>query len=171
MKQQIEGATRNKMGKLYEFFYLQGTGAEVGVQYGLFSNTIANDWSGNIICVDKWESGEVFEVAKHTLNNPKFKLFRGDSVEIAKQIQDGGLDWVYIDADHHYENVLADIEAWYPKVRSGGIVSGHDYCEYLDMTVIPAVDEFCKKNGYVFYLTGNDVWNGINFATWWFIKK
>jgi glycosyltransferase involved in cell wall biosynthesis len=33
----------------------------------------------------------------------------------------------YIDADHRYESVVSDIQAWWPKVRPGGILSGHDY--------------------------------------------
>ena len=41
-------------------------------------------------------------------------------------IQDGSLDFVFIDAAHNYDSVLADLHHWYPKVRSGGLVSGHD---------------------------------------------
>ena len=32
-----------------------------------------------------------------------------------------------ISADHSYESCLADINAWHPKIRFGGILSGHDY--------------------------------------------
>jgi len=34
---------------------------------------------------------------------------------------------VFIDANHSYEYVLADIIAWYPKIKIGGILCGHDY--------------------------------------------
>jgi hypothetical protein len=34
---------------------------------------------------------------------------------------------VYIDANHNYENVKADINAWYPKVKKNGLIGGHDY--------------------------------------------
>ena len=49
------------------------------------------------------------------------------SVEAAANTVDGLLDFVFIDADHSYESVKQDIEAWLPKVRSGGILAGHDY--------------------------------------------
>ena len=112
------------------------------------------------------------KVAQSNLDGPRFKLFRGESIETAAQFVDGGFDWVYIDADHHYENVKRDIEAWYPKVRAGGIVAGHDYVDYLDMGVIRAVNEFAAAHGYEVGLTTEDQpWNGVQFPTWWFQKR
>ena len=45
----------------------------------------------------------------------------------AQQFADQSCDFVFIDADHSKEAVLADIRAWLPKVRPGGIIAGHDY--------------------------------------------
>ncbi len=50
------------------------------------------------------------------------------SVRAAALIKDG-LDFVFIDAAHDYQSVLDDIRVWLPKVRSGGILSGHDYSD------------------------------------------
>jgi hypothetical protein len=49
------------------------------------------------------------------------------SVEAAKLYKDKSLDVVFIDANHSYESVRDDIEAWLPKVKMGGIIAGHDY--------------------------------------------
>jgi len=68
------------------------------------------------------------------------------SMEAAKHIEDGFLDMVYIDADHHYEAAKADIIAFKPKVRNGGILSGHDYTGAWAHTVGRAVDEVFGKN-------------------------
>jgi hypothetical protein len=49
------------------------------------------------------------------------------SVDAALDFKDGSLDAVYIDAEHDYQNVLADVRAWKSKVKSGGIFCGHDW--------------------------------------------
>lgn len=54
-------------------------------------------------------------------------VVRKDSSEAAKLYQDKSLEFVFIDADHTYEGVKKDIIAWLPKVKSGGILAGHDY--------------------------------------------
>ena len=42
-------------------------------------------------------------------------------------LKDGELDFIYIDGDHRYEGVLADLNGWRPKLREGGIMAGHDW--------------------------------------------
>lgn len=68
------------------------------------------------------------------------------SVDAAKDFKPGSVDLVFIDGDHCYSAVLADLEAWYPIVRSGGIVSGHDYVEGPGLGVVQAVDAFCSRH-------------------------
>lgn len=60
---------------------------------------------------------------------PKLHVVRALSVEAAKLFPDKYFDLVFIDADHWYYNVIADLKAWYPLVKSGGIFSGHDYVD------------------------------------------
>merc|ERR1711879_559644 len=55
------------------------------------------------------------------------KLIKGLSVQAAKMFEDESLDWVYVDALHDHKSVIKDLEAWYPKVRWGGFLSGDDY--------------------------------------------
>lgn len=81
------------------------------------------------------------------------------SVDAAATFADNSLDFVFIDADHSYENVKQDINAWLPKVRLGGILAGHDYFQYD--TGIPhpgvqtAVDELLVN---LFTIAGRTIW-------------
>lgn len=69
----------------------------------------------------------------------RVKVLRMESAKAATEFEDGSVDFVFIDANHSYEHVKADIEAWRPKVRTGGLLSGHDYGEPCG--VKQAVDE------------------------------
>lgn len=162
---------REELGILYQEFYLTGTGAEIGVKKGKFSKQILNHWKGTLLCVDVWTDEDDYFDAKNLLPSQAV-LIKDFSVEAAKRIKDESLDFVYIDADHRFESVMHDINAWFPKIRKGGIVSGHDYCRYLEhFGVIEAVNEFCSSNGYSdLRLTSNDYWNGIEFPSWYFKK-
>jgi len=55
------------------------------------------------------------------------KVVRADSVKASHEFADKSLDWVFIDADHSYDAVCADVRAWYPKLKNGGLLTGHDY--------------------------------------------
>lgn len=70
-------------------------------------------------------------------------LHAADSVSAAGGFEDGTVDFVWIDANHEYEAVKADIEVWLPKVRAGGVIAGHDYfrSKKKSYQVIEAVDE------------------------------
>lgn len=164
--------TRDDFGKLAELHKVTGLGAEIGVQYGVFSKKISEHYTGKILCVDLWGDEKIYNEAKNTLaDKDKFKLYRADSITIAEFIPDLSLDFVYIDANHFKQFVLDDIAAWYPKVRNGGIIAGHDYCHYTDIEVIQAVDEWCEATGYSINITTKDFWNGHPFPTWWTVKR
>jgi hypothetical protein len=136
---------------LGEFFAEQKckTGAEIGVQQGIFSETLlAPNPELKLYLVDPWKSrkghfilnkGEILESTQsimdtfyeNTLTRLKaynnLFVIRKSSMDALAQVPDESLDFVYIDANHHFDFVMADIIGWSKKVRPGGIVSGHDY--------------------------------------------
>lgn len=96
-------------------------------------------------CVDTWEGSsehqagaecEVKEVVEGTLydtflNNMKpvegyFKPLRMTSLEAAAQYEDNSIDFIMIDGAHEYEAVKADILAFLPKMKNGGVMTGDD---------------------------------------------
>ena len=57
----------------------------------------------------------------------RYKILKGNSVELSRTFPDRYFDFVFIDANHVYESVKADILAYLPKMKSGGVLAGHDY--------------------------------------------
>jgi predicted O-methyltransferase YrrM len=54
-------------------------------------------------------------------------VLRNSTVEAAAYFADESVDFVYVDARHDYTSVKQDLETWWPKVKRGGILAGHDY--------------------------------------------
>jgi tetratricopeptide (TPR) repeat protein len=63
------------------------------------------------------------------------------SVQAAKLFGDESIEFCYLDAAHDYDSVKADLTAWFPKVKGGGIIAGDDYCVRWP-GVVRAVNEF-----------------------------
>ncbi len=74
-------------------------------------------------------------------------IHRETSVKAAQSFADAHFDWLYIDGDHTYEAVKADLLAWVPKVKAGGLVICDDYVEgqWFEGGVKRAVDEFAAE--------------------------
>lgn len=100
-------------------------------------------------------------------NNKNINIIRKLSVEASKQFKDKYFDWVYIDASHDYESVKEDIESWWPKIKFGGFLCGHDYFNEVEM----AVNEFCKNNNLKLYYKGNNQPQSADGPSDWSIKK
>lgn len=62
-------------------------------------------------------------LAKHA---DKIRVLRMLTKEAAAQIQEP-LDFVYVDARHDFCGAAEDIGLYWPKIRSGGLMAGHDY--------------------------------------------
>lgn len=71
----------------------------------------------------------------------KVVLIISDSVSASRLFSDASLDWVHLDARHDYASVKADIEAWLPKIKAGGWLSGDDYNEQKWPEVVKAVGD------------------------------
>lgn len=50
-----------------------------------------------------------------------------DSLHAAARFPDEHFDFVFLDSSHKYEMTKAEIRLWYPKLKEGGILAGHDY--------------------------------------------
>lgn len=78
----------------------------------------------------------------------RVRFLQGDSASMADEIADGSLDWAFVDGDHSYEGVLRDMRAFYPKVKPGGFLAGHDWNHpNYPFGVEQAVHEFLAEIG------------------------
>ena len=114
-------------------------------------------------CVDLWEYSDIQRDIEKNRYKDLYNIFLSNikpvkhvinpikmiSWEAADLYKDESLDFVFIDAAHDYESVKKDINAWYPKIKKGGVIAGHDYFT-SPSNVKRAVDEFfenIKTNG------------------------
>lgn len=108
---------------------------------------------------------------------PRFFLYESDSANASMEFFDETIDFVYIDADHHSIAVLRDIDTWYPKIRKGGIVAGHDFEKLgrLDNeNVQDAVLYFTERHKLQVHcasIIGEPGEMGHNRMDWWFFKE
>jgi len=162
-------------------------GIEVGVSFGYFSKHILENTNMILYSIDPWEKNvelghpeQAYESTQRILKSfgEKSIIIKKYSPEVCKDFQDNSVDFVYIDGLHSYEAVKADIEGWYGKVKTNGIIAGHDYSEKDWSGVVRAVNEFVLKNNLELFLTGisggindgNQEFDG-NQPSWWFYKK
>jgi len=131
-------------GVMVELGSYAGEGAEIFARH-----------VGHLTCVDLWPDSEVLAAWFDRMRDfENVGSMQGRSVDSALLFADGSLDVVYIDAAHDYESVKADILAWRPKLKPGGILSGHDYGPHAP-GVIQAVDELIGKPSRVY---GETTW-------------
>jgi hypothetical protein len=111
-----------------------------------FDPSVPDRWYGGSLAKSQADMDAICErVRKRFRASPAVRLCRAPSLEGAARFADHYFDWVYIDGDHSYEAVLADLNAWYPKVKPGGQLACDDYRWRDDqgrLAVKLAIDDF-----------------------------
>lgn len=112
---------------------------------------VAKESGGHLYCVDHWKGNEgtwnleevkekdIYEIFEYNLRAlglwDIITPMKMDSIEASKKFADSSIDVLFLDCDHRYAQFKADLDAWLPKVKTGGIFCGHD-CEvrYSEVT-------------------------------------
>jgi hypothetical protein len=162
--------TREQLPMLLNHRGLVGRGVEIGVDEGRFSEHILLSWRGrNLLSVDAWmEGNERYDAVRDRLGvfGERSTVWKATSVQAAERVEDGTLDFAYIDAKHDYDSVMEDLRAWHRKVRPGGILAGHDYIDGdlpdEESRVKSAVDDYFRPLG----LTVRSTYQDAPFNSW-----
>lgn len=150
------------------------TAVEVGVASGRTSAVLLREVPNlHLWMVDHWaapqyhpkRNQEWYDRAMQTAINavtpyyPRFRVIKSKSAEAPRLFLYHSVDLVFIDADHKYDSVLADMQAWWPVVRWGGIFCGHDIDGPKDKNgtwgVRRAVEQFTAARGLEFTVHKN----------------
>ena len=131
--------------------------AEIGCWKGRSTFALLSACAGPVYAVDHFrgtlgepDHAEALDgaVRREFLENcggfPNLRMIERDSLAAAEMFRGQELDFVFIDASHHYQDVLADIRAWLPKTRR--LIAGHDYSPSCWPGVVQAVDEVFGAN-------------------------
>lgn len=152
-------------------------GAEIGVAFGSHSDSILKnteveklygidpyqnyiEYHGDSMNLEQTKFDNLFKFVKERLSiyGERFDLVRDYSHLCHEKFEDESLDFVYIDGNHFEEYIKRDLEIWWKKVKSGGILSGHDYNHTSFPHVTLGVNSFFSNLGYSVDYLGNHVW-------------
>ena len=149
--------------------------AEIGSYIGELTLQMAFKTRGTVYAIDLWDTSllpdnahyqefrdhpadwffyQFLERMSGALEVGKVKMVRLPSVEAAKSLEAVSFDMVFIDASHDYESVKADILAWRPLLKIGGLLCGHDFEEHrgVPQAVRELVPNFKLGPGSIWYV-------------------
>jgi len=113
------------------------------------------DWNGGTM--DNPDGLYDFFMNKISPYGVRYHHYRQTSDDAVVNFADENFDFIFIDGLHTYEQVLKDMENYYPKIKKGGLFSGHDF-KVID-GVNKAVIEFASRyNKIIDYDPTQDVW-------------
>lgn len=107
-----------------------------------FTARAVRRWGGTVTCVDTWmgdglRSGDpsaqpwMLVTCARNLRDagvaPAIRLIPCTTREAAAAWSGPAIDYLYVDADHGYDAVAADLTDWLPHMAPGGLLLGDDY--------------------------------------------
>lgn len=141
--------------------------AELGVFRGEFARRIFNySTPKKLYLVDTWPQDkvkkEVETIFSNEIENSSVELIHESSTDYLLSVEDNFFDWVYLDTSHTYNQTVLELNLLKNKVKQGGYIAGHDFCNGNPQTgnmygVIPACHNFCIENDWKYVFLSVDV--------------
>jgi hypothetical protein len=172
-------------------------GVELGVNMGSYSNVLLEKSKlDKLYSIDAWNMdtsvtmaatfkawcvshGEL-ELAENTSREVLGKhgdrsvIMKGNSFEAAAVFEDESIDFIFFDAGHRFSGFSLDMIKWFPKIKKGGIIAGHDYWRRYRYEVMDVANAFCFEHRLLMRLTTDDInrdGGGYASPSFWTIKE
>ena len=166
---------------MYDIIPKGGVGAELGVCRG--SNAAQLYFRAKpaiLFLVDTWKEAtyirpphddpnlwygdhydSVADIFKDEVSKGRVVLRKQPTTSFLSSLEDNCLDWVYVDANHHYQVVSRELDLAVKKVKSGGYIMGHDYMtnpRVWGTSIIRAVNERIQNGDIAMEAITNEAW-------------
>jgi predicted O-methyltransferase YrrM len=188
--------TRHDFAKLINELNLK-VGVELGVSYGAYSDfLLSNSDLEKLYSIDSWSTDYSETLAatfKHwTINHGEVEkaeaisrevlskhgqrsiIMKGNSFDYASQFEDNSVDFVFFDAGHRFTGFALDMINWWPKIKKGGLIAGHDYWRKHRYEVMDVANAFLFEHRLIMHLTYEDknrTGGGYAPPSFWAIKE
>lgn len=174
---------RREVVSLLNEYVPNGVGCEIGVLRGEFTKFLLENWTcKHMYLVDLWEEYDGYDEKFHNHNlnyeimernlkpyKHRITVCKGYSDKVVSQFPNNMFDFVYVDANHSYEGCKSDINLYWDKLKSGGLLMGDDYhlndVETLNFNnvqsvfgVTKAVKEFAKEKKLIYDISYEADW-------------
>jgi hypothetical protein len=184
----VSGIDRHR---ILNFFNLKGDnliGIEIGVHEGRYARVILENTDLHLIMLDSWRhiydetyryDGANSETIAHLkllevmlkemtpVHEGRFTVIRELSEIACNFFKDDFFDFIYLDANHSEEFVFNELNRWWPKLKVGGVMAGHDYLNLEPIFgVKTAVDRFFYDKGIEFFVCDTG-----GCCPTWYVKK
>jgi hypothetical protein len=174
---------RREVVSLLNERFPNGVGCEIGVLRGEFTKFLLENWTcKHMYLVDLWEEYDGYDEKFHNHNlnyeimernlkpyKHRITVCKGYSDKVVSQFPNNMFDFVYVDANHSYEGCKSDMNLYWDKLKSGGLLMGDDYhlndIETLNFNnmqsvfgVTKAVKEFAKEKKLIYDISYEADW-------------
>ena len=158
---------------------VEGVGIELGVGTGVFSKAICDYTKLSVVYGidqysdhhDEQEMQSMKTLLSKEIKENRYKFLRGKFCDLVNGFSDETFNFIYIDGYAHTgQEQGSTLVEWWPKLKRGGIFSGHDYHPRYARTV-SAVNDFINKHSLKLNIVNEQVSRAMSiYPSWWCVK-
>lgn len=152
-------------------------GVELGVNEGGYSDFLLNESKlEKLYSIDAWnlDASETMaapfkawtikqvksaeEISREVLgkHGDRSVVIKGNSFDAASKFDDNSIDFIFFDAGHRFSGFALDMINWWPKIKTGGVIAGHDYWRRYRYEVMDVANAFLFEHRLIMNITWDD---------------